>query len=81
MTLLNAKFHSSKTKYKQERVEVEVVGSLWLQQQINFLKALKSANIIPATVINSQGRGFEPHPGQSFSLPLCGPIFLTRDNA
>ena len=29
----------------------------------------------------SVGRGFEPHPGQSFSLSFCGPISLIRANA
>ena len=32
-------------------------------------------------MIKSAGRGFESHPGQSFSLPLCGPISLPRANA
>ena len=28
-----------------------------------------------ATVIESKGRGFKSHPGQSFSLSLCGPNY------
>ena len=27
------------------------------------------------------GRGFNSHPGQSFSLSLCGPISISRANA
>ena len=25
--------------------------------------------------------GFNSHPGQNFSLPLCGPIFISKANA
>ena len=28
-----------------------------------------------------EGRGFNFHPGQSFSLSLCGPISISRANA
>ena len=28
-----------------------------------------------------EGRGFKPHPGQSFPLSLCGPISICRANA
>ena len=28
-----------------------------------------------------EGRGFNSHPGQSFSLSLCGPISICRANA
>ena len=28
-----------------------------------------------------EGRGFNSHPGQSFSLSLCGPISISRANA
>ena len=32
-------------------------------------------------MIQSEGREFSSHPGQSFSLSLCWPIFITRANA
>ena len=31
--------------------------------------------------IEPEGRGFNSHPGQSFSLSLCGPISISRANA
>ena len=34
-----------------------------------------------AAVIKPEGRGFNSHPGQSFSLSLCGPISISRANA
>ena len=30
---------------------------------------------------STEGRGFNSHPGQSFSLSLCGPISICRANA
>ena len=29
-------------------------------------------------VAETEGRGFNSHPGQSFSLSLCGPISISR---
>ena len=34
----------------------------------------------PCSLAGSQGREFESHPGQSFSLPLCGSISLPGAN-
>ena len=31
--------------------------------------------------IEPEGRGLNSHPGQSFSLSLCGPISISRANA
>ena len=33
------------------------------------------------TRVGIEGRGFNSHHGQSFSLSLCGPIFISRANA
>ena len=35
----------------------------------------------PCSSDQSDGRGFNSHPGQSFSLSLCGPISISRANA
>ena len=32
-------------------------------------------------LLSAEGRGFESHPGQNFSLSSCVPIFLPRGNA
>ena len=34
-----------------------------------------------AAEIWPEGRGFNSHPGQSFSLSLCGPFSISRANA
>ena len=33
------------------------------------------------TTKTTEGRGFNSHPGQSFSLSLCGPISISMANA
>ena len=42
-------------------------------------KTLTRVRIEPTTF--GLGRGFNSHPGQSFSLSLCGPISISRANA
>ena len=40
-----------------------------------------SGSVGRAAEIYPEGRGFNSHPGQSFSLSLCGPISISRANA
>ena len=45
-------------------------------------KTLTRVGIEPTTFgLEKLGRGFNSHPGQSFSLSLCGPISISRANA
>ena len=46
-----------------------------------ILNCVNCSSVGGAAVIEPEGRGFNSHPGQSFSLSLCGPnCIISRAN-
>ena len=48
---------------------------------MNMYKYKERLRLYKRWPCSTEGRGFNSHPGQSFSLPLCGPISICRANA